>query len=71
MRQRVRGDAPRRACAAGITPDVSGIAPDLQIRASAAAVKRALLNILLNATQHAGSGGRVTVTAAVTARKYA
>lgn len=49
--------------AAGITPDVSGIAPDLQIRVSAAAVKRALLNILLNATQHAGSGGRVTVTA--------
>lgn len=31
------------------------------IRASAAAVKRAVLNVLLNATQHAGTGGRVVV----------
>ena len=48
---------------AGITPDIAGLTPGLAIRASDAAVKRALLNILLNATQHAGSGGRVTVVA--------
>jgi len=33
----------------------------LVIRASAPAVKRALLNVLVNAVQHAGAGGRVVV----------
>lgn len=47
--------------------ETSGVTPELhtsegvRIRAAAAAVKRALLNVLLNATQHAGPNGRVTV----------
>ena len=48
--------------------EASGVAPELRVAdggawilASGAAVKRALLNVLLNATQHAGAGGRVTV----------
>ena len=48
--------------------EASGVAAELQtppealiIRASAPAVKRALLNVLVNAVQHAGAGGRVVV----------
>lgn len=48
--------------------ETAGVAPELReepggaaIWASAAAVKRALLNVLLNASQHAGVGGRVIV----------
>ena len=51
--------------------EASGVAPELRtaeggawILASGAAVKRALLNVLLNATQHAGAGGRVAVVVA-------
>lgn len=46
---------------AGVAPEIRVPDGDAPIRASAAAVKRALLNVLLNATQHAGAGGRVAV----------
>ena len=45
--------------AAGVTPEMRRTEGDAFIRASAASVKRALLNVMLNATQHAGTGGRV------------
>lgn len=48
--------------------ETSGVHPELQaapggvwIHAAGAAVKRAVLNVLLNATQHAGTGGKVRV----------
>jgi signal transduction histidine kinase len=47
--------------AAGVASELRGAAGGAPIRASAAAVKRALLNVILNATQHAGQGGRVVV----------
>lgn len=47
--------------AAGVAPELRLAADPLAIRAAGAAVKRALLNVLLNATQHAGPGGRVAV----------
>ena len=46
---------------AGVTPEVRAAEGGVRILASGPAVKRALLNVLLNATQHAGAGGRVTV----------
>ena len=45
----------------GVAHEIHGAADGLAILAAAAAVKRALLNVMLNATQHAGPGGRVTV----------
>ena len=45
---------------AGVTPEVRADGR-VCIRASGPAVKRALLNVLLNATQHAGPAGRVSV----------
>lgn len=45
----------------GVTAAVRRPAEPAVVRVSAAAVKRALLNVLLNATQHAGAGGRVEV----------
>lgn len=50
--------------ASNVAHELRGPAEPLVVRVSAAAVKRALLNILLNATQHAGAGGRVTVALA-------
>lgn len=50
-----------RCEAAGVTAEVRGAAAGIAIRASEPAVRRALLNVLLNATQHAGTGGRITV----------
>ena len=59
-----------RECVEMLVPrfEVAGVLPEIHspeggafIRASAAAVKRALLNVLLNACQHAGQGGRVRV----------
>ena len=47
--------------AAGVASALSMMEGEGFIRASQAAVKRALLNVMLNATQHAGPGGRVTV----------
>jgi signal transduction histidine kinase len=47
--------------AAGVHPEFRAVDGGGGIRASQAAVKRALLNVLLNATQHAGAGGKVTV----------
>ena len=47
--------------AAGVTPEIQSVAEGVFIQAPAAPVKRALLNVLLNATQHAGTGGRVSV----------
>jgi signal transduction histidine kinase len=47
--------------AAGVVPDLRMKEAGVFIQASSASVKRALLNVLLNATQHAGSGGRVSV----------
>jgi len=47
--------------AAGVTSELCMPEGEAFIQASEAAVKRALLNVLLNATQHAGTGGRVTV----------
>ncbi len=46
---------------AGVVPEIRVAEGGCAIRASAAAVKRALLNVLLNACQHAGQGGRVGV----------
>ena len=46
---------------AGVLPEIRSAEGEMSIRASAAAVKRALLNVLLNACQHAGQGGRVRV----------
>ena len=46
---------------AGVVPEIRLVEDVVRIRASAAAVKRALLNVLLNACQHAGQGGRVGV----------
>ena len=47
--------------ASGVGADVRRPAEPVFVRVSAAAVKRAVLNVLLNATQHAGTGGRVAV----------
>lgn len=47
--------------AVDVTPILRAEPPELYIRVSASAVKRALLNVLLNALQHAGTGGRVRV----------
>ena len=47
--------------AAGVTPVLQADPGALIIRASAPAVKRALMNVLLNALQHAGAGGQVCV----------
>jgi signal transduction histidine kinase len=47
--------------AAGVTPVVQAGSGELIVRASAPAVKRALMNVLLNALQHAGTGGQVRV----------
>lgn len=47
--------------ASGVAADVRRPAEAVVVRVAAAAVKRAVLNVLLNATQHAGTGGRVTV----------
>jgi signal transduction histidine kinase len=47
--------------AVGVLPELRMAEGGASIRASGAAVKRALLNLLLNATQHAGQGGRVVV----------
>ena len=47
--------------AAKVAPRVSAPEGGAWIRASAPAVKRALLNVVLNALQHAGEGGRVEV----------
>jgi signal transduction histidine kinase len=46
---------------AGVVPEIRVAEGGVFIQASGAAVKRALLNVLLNATQHAGTGGRVVV----------
>ena len=46
---------------AGVAAEFRPTGGGVPIRASAAAVKRALLNVLLNACQHAGQGGRVVV----------
>lgn len=47
--------------ATDVTPVLQAELPELFVRASASAVKRALLNLLLNALQHAGKGGQVRV----------
>ena len=47
--------------ASGVASEVRAGGEGLIARASGAAVKRALLNVLVNATQHAGPGGRVGV----------
>ncbi len=46
---------------AGVVPEIRPSEGEICVRASAAAVKRAILNVLLNACQHAGQGGRVGV----------
>ena len=46
---------------AGVAADIRAPADGAAIMASSAAVKRSLLNVLLNAIQHAGAGGRVAV----------
>ncbi|MGD9613653.1 MAG: sensor histidine kinase [Kiritimatiellia bacterium] len=48
----------------GVAADVRRPAEPVVVRVDGAAVKRAVLNVLLNATQHAGAGGRVTVEVA-------
>ena len=45
----------------GVRPEFRAAPDGAWIRAAGAAVKRAVLNVLLNATQHAGAGGRVVV----------
>ena len=45
----------------GVAHEIRAGAEAVAIWASGAAVKRALLNVLLNAVQHAGTGGRVTL----------
>ena len=45
----------------GVTAEIRRPPEPVVVRVASAAVKRALLNVLLNATQHAGSGGRVAV----------
>lgn len=47
--------------AVDVTPILRAEPPELFIRVSASVVKRALLNVLLNALQHAGTGGGVRV----------
>jgi signal transduction histidine kinase len=47
--------------AAGVTPVLKLPGGEVPVRVSEAAVKRALLNVMLNALQHAGPGGRVAV----------
>ena len=47
--------------ASGVAHEIRLAAEAVAIRASGASVKRALLNVLLNAVQHAGTGGRVVV----------
>lgn len=47
--------------AAGVVAEIRGVAAGAFIQASGTSVKRALLNVLLNATQHAGQGGQVAV----------
>lgn len=47
--------------ASGVVPDVRLPEEPVWIQVSGAAVKRAALNVLLNAMQHAGTGGRVAV----------
>jgi signal transduction histidine kinase len=47
--------------AAGVTPVLDSPAGEVPVHVSEAAVKRALLNVLLNALQHAGPAGRVAV----------
>ena len=48
----------------GVAADVRRPVDPVVVRVAPAAVKRALLNVLLNATQHAGFGGRVAVEVA-------
>ena len=48
----------------GVAAEVRRPVDPVVVRVAPAAVKRALLNVLLNATQHAGSGGRVAVEVA-------
>ena len=50
--------------AAGVAAEVRAPAEESVIWASGPAVKRALLNVLLNAVQHAGANGKITVTIA-------
>ncbi|NLG35146.1 MAG: HAMP domain-containing histidine kinase [Lentisphaerae bacterium] len=50
--------------AAGITPELRASEGSVRIRAVEASVKRAMLNVLLNASQHAGTNGRVAVEVA-------
>ena len=45
----------------GVSAEIRAPDGPVTIRAANAAVKRALLNVLLNAVQHAGSGGQVVV----------
>jgi len=47
--------------AAGVSSELCCAEGGACILASEASINRALLNVILNATQHAGSGGRVTV----------
>lgn len=47
--------------ASGTAGDLRAPSAPVHVMAAGAAVKRALLNVLLNATQHAGSGGRISV----------
>jgi len=47
--------------AAGVSSELCSVEGGAYIMASEASINRALLNVILNATQHAGSGGRVTV----------
>lgn len=47
--------------AAGVATEFRGTESGTPVRVSGAAVKRALLNVMLNALQHAGSCGRVSV----------
>lgn len=64
-----------RECVEMLAPrlEASGVRAEVQpgdlpapVRASAAALKRAVLNVLLNAIQHAGAAGRVWVQIGVT-----
>lgn len=50
--------------ASGVAHELRDAAAGAPVRAAGAAVKRALLNVLLNAVQHAGTGGRVAVEVA-------
>ena len=47
--------------AAGVTPELHSAGGGASVRVSEASVKRALLNIFMNAIQHSGSGGKVVV----------